>query len=118
MSISQSPVRESHSTLSLQMEETVTGPDRKGEAHQDGETSQHEVHRQEVPESRSTVQEDCCPVIPVAYLTGEIAMGAMSQGRHRKAATGRLPCGHPLLPPMDQSHYRGVNKSAPNCRFL
>lgn len=33
-------------------------------------------------------------------------------GRHRKAAIGSMPCGHPLLPPMDESHYRGVGRSA------
>lgn len=100
------------------MGETITGPDHKEEDHQDGETSQPEVHKQEVPESRHTVQEDCCPMIPVAYLTGETAMGDMSQGRHRRAAIGRLLCGHPLLPAMDQSHYRGVSKSVQNCCFL
>ncbi|KAL1781683.1 hypothetical protein HispidOSU_008712, partial [Sigmodon hispidus] len=53
------PVRESHSTLSLQMEGTMTGAGYKGNVYQDGENTQHDDHRHKVPESRSTVKENC-----------------------------------------------------------
>lgn len=48
-----------------------------------------------------TVMENCCPVEPAACLTGGTAKGDISHVRHRKAATGRIPCGHALLPSMD-----------------